>query len=272
MRALKIIAALIVCAYLCALGALYFAQRGLVFAADKTRVAPADAGFAEASVMPVTTADDERLVAWHVAPARGKKLALYFHGNAGSLADRAAFFRDLSADGTGILAIDYRGFGGSSGSPSEAGLYLDADAAYDKARSLGYSPREILVIGASLGTGVAVNLAARREIAGLVLDSPFTSALDVASARYWMFPAALLMKDVFHSDEVIKNVRAPLLMFHGTRDRTVPIRFGEALYALARRPKEFSRVDGAGHLVLRLPESLVKLREWVGALDQSAER
>ncbi len=272
MKVIRFIAAFAAGAYFCALATLYVAQRRLVFANDPRQTTPVDAGFPEASVTRISTADDESLVAWYAKPAPDKMLALYFHGNGGSLAQRGDVLRRIAADGTGVLAIDYRGYGGSTGSPGEEGLGLDADAAWDKARQLGYAPNEIVAIGASLGTGVAVGLAARHDVAGVVLDSPYSSTLDVAADRYWMFPVAWLMRDPFHSDRIIQNVRAPLLFMHGALDRTIPIRFGERLYSLATAPKEFLRVEDAGHLVLNRPEGIARTRDFIGRLGLLAGR
>ena len=155
MRLLKLSFTIVAGLYIAALLALYVGQRRLVYFNTfnpANAASPASAGFDEAAILRLTTADDERLVAWYVAPTRGKLLALYFHGNGGSLSSRVYALRALSADGMGVLAIDYRGFGGSTGSPSEAGLHLDGDAAYAKARELGYAPSEILLVGESLGT------------------------------------------------------------------------------------------------------------------------
>jgi fermentation-respiration switch protein FrsA (DUF1100 family) len=272
MRIARFIAAGVIALYLGALAVLYFAQTRLVYLADATQGDPVSAGFPEATVMRLPTEDGESIVAWHLAPERGKKLALYFHGNGGSLRQRGYALRELTSDGMGVLAIDYRGFGGSSGTPSEAGLHLDADAAYAKARELGFTPEEILLVGESLGTGVAVALASRREVSGVVLDSPYSSTVDVAADRYWMFPVSALMRDTFRSDAVIDKVRAPVLIMHGDKDRTVPFRFGEKLHTLAREPKDFLRVADSGHLVMTKPEGRAKLREWLGRLDLMAGR
>ena len=272
MRMVLKLIAIVPVLYLCVLTALYAFQRPMLYLNYSDTRGPVAAGFPEASVLHLATEDDERLVAWYVAPDRGRLLALYFHGNAGPLAIRGAVLSALTQNGMGVLAIDYRGFGGSTGSPSEEGLHHDAEAVYKKARDLGYAPNEILLVGESLGTGVAVNLASRHEVAGVVLDSSYSSTLDVASERYWMFPVSLLLKDRFRSDELIQHVQAPILMLHGDADRVIPIRFGEKLFSLAQRPKEFLRVAGAGHLVLTRPEGLAKLSEWMGRLGRGADK
>ncbi len=113
-------------------------------------------------------------------------------------------------------------------------------------------------MGESLGSGVAVPLAARHEVGAVVLDSPFSSIVDVAATHFWMFPVRLLMRDRFRSDLAIGAVHAPLLIIHGDRDEVTPIRFAEKLYALANEPKRFIRVEGAGHLALgfAIPDAL----------------
>ena len=170
---------------------------------------------------------------------------LYFHGNAGSLRNRADRFRALAGDGYGLVALSYRGYGGSTGSPSEAGLIADAQAAYAFAAARVPAQR-IVVFGESLGTGVAVALAATQRIGGLVLQAPFTSAVDVGARVYWFLPVRLLMKDPFRSDARIGKVTVPLLVLHGERDQVVPIALGERLFALANEPKRFVRFpDGA---------------------------
>jgi uncharacterized protein len=183
-------------------------------------------------------------------PAReGKPLVLYFQGNAEGLAARAERFTWLTADGTGLLALCYRGYGGSTGKPTEDGLIRDAVAAYDFAR-VRYPARRIVLFGESLGTAVAVALAAGHEIGALILDAPFSSAAEVGAAAYPFAPVRWAMKDKFRSDERIGRVAAQLLVLHGEQDRIVPIRFAERLYALAREPKRFVRFPQGGHVDL----------------------
>jgi hypothetical protein len=216
---------------------------------DATRVAPAQAGLPRAEEVALTSSDGEKLVAWYVAPRGGKPLVLYFQGNAEGLPARVNRFTWLTADGTGLLALCYRGYGGSTGTPTESGLICDAEAAYDFARA--HTPaKRIVLFGESLGTAVAVALAAGHEIGALILDAPFTSAADVGAAAYRFVPVRWSMKDTFHSDERIGRVSAPLLVLHGEQDRIVPIRFGEALFALAREPKRFVRFPQGGHVDL----------------------
>lgn len=224
-------------------------QRRLIYFPNPMRVPPAQAGLPQAAEIALTSSDGERLVAWFVPPRGDKPLVLYFQGNAEGLPARVGRFTWLTADGTGLLAPNYRGYGGSSGAPSEQGLIRDAEAAYDFARAR-YPAERIVLFGESLGTAVAVALAAGHEVAAVILDAPFTSAADVGAAAYPFVPVRWAMRDQFHSDQRIGRVSAPLLVLHGEADRIVPIHFGEKLFALAREPKRFVRFPQGGHVNL----------------------
>ena len=232
--------------YLGLVGIMFFAQRALMYFPDNFRTAPVDANFPQAQEVTLRSADGTELIAWQVPPKEGKPVVIYFHGNGGSLQHRVRRFLPLIADGTGLLALSYRGFGGSKGSPSEAGLIEDGQAAYDFARKQ-YPDAKLVLWGESLGTGVAVAIAAKNEVAALVLEAPYTSTADIAFATYPFIPVRLLMKDQFRSDERIGQVKAPLLILHGAQDRIIPVSYGERLYALANEPKHFVRFARGEH-------------------------
>lgn len=231
------------------LALMYVFQRTLMYFPDTTRTPPALAGLPQAEEVTLTSSDGETLVAWHVPPREGKPVVIYFQGNAGGLDLRADRFRWLTAEGVGLIALCYRGYGGSTGTPTERGLILDAAAAYDFARAR-YPAKRIVPWGESLGTAVVVALAAGHEIGGLILDAPFTSAADVGAAAYPFAPVRWLMKDPYRSDERIGRVSAPLLVLHGERDTVVPISYGERLFAMAREPKRMVRFPQGGHVNL----------------------
>ena len=230
----------------CVVVVAYAAQRSLQYHPDRTRVPPDAAGLFGAEEIELTTADGEKVIVWHVPPKGDRPVVLYFHGNGGSLAWRANRFRSFVADGTGLVALSYRGYGGSTGSPTEAGLIADAEAAYAFAAAR-YPVERIAVWGESLGTGVAVALAASHKIARLILETPFTSAADVGARIYWFLPVQFLMKDSFRSDARIGKVTVPVLILHGTADALIPFDHGEKLFALANEPKRFVRLEGGGH-------------------------
>jgi fermentation-respiration switch protein FrsA (DUF1100 family) len=247
MTALKWVLIVVSVGYGCGLLALFFAQRGLLFPVPTSaRTAPQAAGFPEAEEHILTTADGEKVIVWHVPARPDRPVVLYFHGNGDYLAGFFTRFRPLIADGTGIVALSYRGYAGSSGRPSEQGLLQDAAAAYAFTAAR-YSADKIVAWGFSLGTGVAVTLAAEQPIGKLILESPYTSIVDVAASAFWFAPVRLLMRDRFRSDQRIARVKVPLLVMHGALDPTIPVAFGERLFALANEPKRFVRLARGGH-------------------------
>jgi len=244
---------------------LYLMQRRLLFFPSAEHVSPQAAGFDSARERQLTTSDGETVIAWYVPPREGSLLVIFFHGNADTLAANVERHRNLVADGTGLIALSYRGYAGSSGRPSEAGLHRDADAAYAFAATQVPSDR-IVVWGHSLGSGVAVRLAARRAIAGLILEAPYTSAADIAAMRFWFVPVRLLMKDPFYSDRYIGDVTAPVLVLHGARDDVIPMAVGERLYDLVRAPKRFVRFPEGGHVGLDACGAFAAVREFLASL------
>jgi len=249
MAALKFILLCLLAGYGAVAMLAYFAQRALLYFPDRTRTTPAEAGLPEAQEVVIETADGEKVLVWHVPPAGEKPVVLYFHGNAGALANRIRRFRGLIAGGTGLVALSYRGYGGSSGSPSEAGLFAGAAAAYAFAAAR-YPADRIALFGESLGTGVAVWLAAEKPVGRVILQAPYTSIADVGAAAYPFLPVRLFLKDRFQSDARADRLTAPVLVIHGERDNVVPIEYGERLYALLRAPKKFVRFPQGGHVDL----------------------
>ena len=247
MTTLKWLLIVVSAGYVCGLLVLFFAQRAVLFPAPTSaRTVPQAAGFPEAEEHILTTADGEKVVLWHVPARPGRPVVLYFHGNGDYLAGFFGRFRALIADGTGIVAVSYRGYAGSSGRPSEPGLLQDAAAAYAFTAAR-YSADKIVAWGFSLGTGVAVALAAERPVGKLILEAPYTSVVDVAAAAFWFAPVRLLMQDQFRSDQRIARIRVPLLVMHGALDPAIPVAFGERLFALANEPKRFVRLARGGH-------------------------
>ena len=247
MTALKWLLIVVSVGYACGLAVLFFAQRAFLFPIPTaTRTTPQAAGFPEAEEHVLTAADGEKIIAWHVPAKPGRPVILYFHGNGDFLAGFFGRFHELVAGGTGVVAMSYRGYAGSSGLPSERGLLQDAAAAYAFTTAR-YSADRIVAWGFSLGTGVAVALAAEQPVGKLILEAPYTSTADLAASLFWFMPVRLVMRDQFRSDERIARVRVPLLIMHGTNDHAIPIVFGERLFALAHEPKQFVRFPWGGH-------------------------
>ena len=196
----------------------------------------------------LTTQDNVRLNAWYLPSSGSEKALLWFHGNAENIGyglGQAEFYSRL---GVNVLAVDYRGYGRSEGSPDEAGVYRDADAAYDYLIQMRHvQPNNIFIYGHSLGGAVAIDLASRRECGGLIVQSSFTSIRDVARRTFRIPLFEYIPGSRFDSLATIRRVRAPILVMHGTRDETVPFSMGQRLFAAAPQPKVFFPIDGAGH-------------------------
>jgi uncharacterized protein len=244
------IAAIISAAYLVVTAATYFLQRDLLFHPSTLHMTPRSLGLSNVAELELDTDDGERLVAWYAPAAEGQPTLFYLHGNAGSLAHRAGRVRLYRGYGYGLFMLAYRGFSGSTGAPSESTLVGDSLMAYDRLKGLGVPDDEIVIYGESLGTGVAVQVAANRRPSGLVLESPFSSVADVGSYLYPFLPVRWLLKDRFDSVEHIHHVKAPLLVLHGEDDRIVPARFGRKLFDAAPWPKTAYFFKGATHYTL----------------------
>ena len=242
--------------------ALALNQDRLVFQASRAHGTPKAAGLAEVEEIALATPDGERLVAWRKAAAAGRATVLYLHGNGGGLMHRARRIADWSADGTGVFALEWRGFGAATGAPSEAGLKIDAQAAYDLVtRSV--PPRDLFIFGESLGAGVAVWLASRNRAAGLMLDSSYASVEDLAADQYWFFPVRLVFANAFPARDWIGAVTAPIFAAHGRDDTLIPLAEAEALLAHAPKNTVTFVTAAGGHIALDQPEAMAQARAWM---------
>jgi hypothetical protein len=235
-------------AWLAAALFVYWQQRNLIYQRSTAQLDPATVGLTGVEVVTVPTPDGERLVAWWSPPRPAKPTVLYLHGNAGTVADRPERFAFYQANGLGVLFLDYRGYGGSTGLPSETGLITDAVAAYDWLLAKGVEPGEIGVVGESLGSAPAVALALVRPVAALALEAPFSSMVETAAFHYPWLPVPLLLHDRWESEKRIAGLTVPLLVIHGTEDRIVPYGLGVKLFEAAPGRKRLITVSGADHL------------------------
>lgn len=268
MRAFMSVAIALAAVYAALVGALYAGQRSLMYPRSTERATAAAAGLAGFADITIETADGERIVAWHKPAEPGRATLLYFHGNGGSLLGRSGRARLLSADGRGLLLVSYRGYSGSTGSPTEQGLRADARASHAWLAER-VPPRRIVLYGESLGSAVAVHLAAERPVGGVILDAPFTSIADVARLQYWYAPVDGLLWDQHRSIAVIGRIDAPLLVLHGDRDGVVPIGLGERLFAAAPEPKRFVRLAGVDHVGVLEHGGLEPIRAFLAEIERA---
>jgi fermentation-respiration switch protein FrsA (DUF1100 family) len=186
------------------------------------------------------TADDgTKLHAWWIPNETAKFTFLAFHGNAGNIADRATVYEFLRDMPVNVLALEYRGYGRSEGTPSERGVYRDADAAYlYLVNTKRKDPKTIISFGQSLGSAVAAHLAARHEVGGVVLEAPFPSASRVARKFYWFLPGVgLLMHSQFNTEKRLKEISAPVFIVHCNQDSVLPFQFGQEVYNAVDPPR-----------------------------------
>ena len=224
--------------------------RSFVFlAVHRISTTPEAAGLKDVAAVTIATEDGERLYGWWAPPRPGHGAIVLLVGKGVIVSDEAELFGDLTANGFGVLGIDYRGNGASTGSPSEAGLRADARAAFDFVRGTS-PPAKIAVLGESLGTGIAVGLAHDRPVAGVLLNSPYASVVRLFEMRGLPLPYRWLMADQLDSEALIGSIGVPVMILHGTADDAIPIAEARRLYAAAREPKTMIEVEGADHVAV----------------------
>ena len=194
-----------------------------------------------------TTADGLTLVAWHAPAPPNRPTVVMFHGNGGSLRGERYRLKHFKDAQMGALLVAYRGYSGNAGTPTEQGLYADARAALDWLMRSGVASESIVLYGISLGTGVATKMAAEREVGAVVLESPYTSTVDVAAFRFPIVPVNWLMEDRFESLTRFRMISEALLVMDGDADTIIPQRFGRQLFEAANWPKQAFWAHGVGH-------------------------
>lgn len=251
---------------------MFISQRQLMYFPEPERIAPKDEGLADIEERHLRAEDGADVIAWYGKAKPGQPTLLYFHGNAGSLASRSERIRKYTNRGRGIYMMSYRGYSGSTGTPSEVNNVADAKRAYNDLIGLGVRPQDVIVYGESLGSGVAVQVAAEKQISGLVLDAPYTSMVELAASRYRWLPVRPMLLDRYESDSFIGRVRCPLLIIHGEKDETIPVAMGRTLFAAANEPKQLITFPNAGHADHYLYGSYDAINTWIDQLRADLQR
>lgn len=253
------------------LGVFWLAQRGMMYFPSGEVGTPAAAGLTRAESVSFKTADGLTLGGWFVPSSQpGATTVIVFNGNAGNRAYRADIAIRLGGEGFAVLLFDYRGYGGNGGTPTEEGLALDARAARDYViarRDVDAS--RVVYFGESLGSGVAVRLAAEHPVRAVVLRSPFTSFVDVGRVHYAWLPVGLLLRDRYASIDRIGQIRSPLLVIAGSRDSIVPADQSRRLFEAASEPKRLVIVEGADHndeALIIGPQVVAAVRDFLAGL------
>ncbi len=230
--------------------ALFFYQPNLLYFPDiptrEIEATPGDIGLGF-EPLTLTTRDEEQLDAWFIPadPARG--VVLFCHGNAGNISHRLVSIQLFNKLGLSVLIFDYRGYGQSTGKPTEKGTYRDADAAWDYlVEQRGIPAEHIILFGRSLGASIAADLATRQSVAGLILESGFTSVPDAAAKLYPWLPVRWLSRYQYDARKKLANIHSPVLIAHSRDDEIISYSNGERLFEAANEPKQFLQLRG-GH-------------------------
>ncbi len=224
-------------------------QRALIYAPDRTDVGSVAERLPGGRDLTLRTEDGLELTAWLVPPSGADRdvAVLYLPGNGGNRLGRLDLAREIASRGFTVLLLEYRGYGGNPGRPSEEGLALDARAAAAALRAEGFEPARTLYVGESIGTGVTSRLVTTDPPAGVLLRSPFPSLVDVARAQLPFLPVGLVLRDRFPSAEHLAGSEVPVLVLHGTADDVVPSRLSAQLASQVGNLQGEVVVPGAGH-------------------------
>lgn len=247
--------------YIAVTGFLYSQQTQLIYPAPDM-ISPLPAGFEE---VVLTTSDGIELRSFYRPASAGQPTAVYFHGNGGTLYGSLVATEQIAAAGYGLLLVEYRGYGGNAGSPSEDGFYADGRAALAFLRERQIAESDTILMGNSIGTGTAVQLATEITPKALLLTAPFTSLPDVAADVLWWLPVRLLIRDQYDSHAKIGDVNAPILVLHGSADELIPHQQGQALAAETARA-DFQLFAGEGHNLIFTPAVQAAQVEWLAGL------
>lgn len=195
----------------------------------------------------IKTADNINIQSYFISDKSSDKLLVYFHGNAGNIGHRLQDLIKLGSFGINVLGVGYRGYGKSQGTPSEAGIYIDGKSALNYATDLlGFTMENIIIMGRSIGTTVAIHVSQDIRVGGLILVTPLTSGEDLAKASGFGI-ASFLARGTFNNLSKIKKVSCPTLVIHGSLDKVIPVEMGEAIFNSSKSEKQFITIDGANH-------------------------
>jgi uncharacterized protein len=242
-----LVPAILVGLYLGVAAFLYARQRSFLYHPNTARPDSTVVGLDALQEVHLPTSDGLALLAWYVPPTSNGPVLAYFHGNAGNLGSRSYRLKHYVAAGWGVLMVEYRGYGGNPGRPTESGFAADARAAMTFLDDCGVASERVALYGESIGTGVATRVASERPVAALVLESPYTSITDIARRRFFFLPVDWLLRDRFDSLSCIGRVQAPLLVLQGGLDTIVAPALGRELFQAASEPKELWVAPEAGH-------------------------
>lgn len=246
-KLLKRLLALGVFGYFAILGWIYLNQSSLLYFPNNEVSDVSTYNLNNTKEVFLVTDDGVKIQTWYHPATPGKPMMIWLHGNSYNLANKSNQLRQLLDMGYGFIAFSWRGFGKSEGAPTKEGLYKDARAAVNFLSQIGYQPEDAIIVGESLGSGIAVKMANEYKFKGVLLITPYTTIADRAQEIYWYLPVKSLVNDDFSCISGIDQIDTPLLIVHGTDDKVIPHQHSEALIAKAVEPKKLVIYEGKGH-------------------------
>jgi len=255
-------------------GWMYLQQPSMIFFPQKELDETPAAWGLEYEEISLLTADNVKLHGWYLPDPGSRKALLFFHGNAGNISHRGSSVEIFHRLGMNVLIFDYRGFGTSQGEPDESGLYEDARAAWRFLQEeKGFDSKDIILFGRSLGGAVASKLASEVHPAGLILESSFSSARDMADAIMPLISRVVFLRFNLNTLNIIDRIRCPLLVLHGPQDEVIPFRQGEKIFKAAREPKTFVTLQGGhnGGYLLSQPAYEQALEAFIRTISDSSD-
>lgn len=249
--------------YLLVLVLVYVGQRNMMYHPNKKQIHELSFyNIEDTEEIFLTTKDKVRLQAWFKKPKDGKDMVIFLHGNAGNLENRIDKLEQLAQMGYGFIIPAWRGFGKSGGTPTKEGLFMDAEAAIDYVKEQNYNLYNVIMVGESLGTGVATEMAIKYKFKGLFLITPYTSIANRAGEIYPFLPTKYLTKDNFQVEENIDIINQPLLIVHGAKDVVVPFQHSNKIFERAKQPKKIIIYPGVGHNDYDVREVFEEMRKF----------
>lgn len=246
-KLLKVLITIFLVCYIALVGWLYVNQRLLLYFPEKQIGDISEYNLSNSQEVFLTTTDTTRIQAWYHLPSNDKPMVIWFHGNSGNISTREEKFRELLDMGYGYIAPSWRGFGKSGNTPSMDGLYSDAYSTIEFLKNLGIKPENTILIGESLGSGIAMKVALENNFKGIFLIAPYTSIADRAQEIYWYLPVKYLVLDNFSTLDKVDKINTPLLIVHGSKDDVMPPSHSNYIFQKANEPKKLILYEGKGH-------------------------
>ncbi|AIF81035.1 hypothetical protein I862_02360 [endosymbiont of Acanthamoeba sp. UWC8] len=257
--------------YLGVMGYIYLNQRTLLYHPEQEMIGLESYNMPGTEEIFLTTKDGVKIQAWYKKPDTGKEMVIFYHGNSGHIPQRIDKLKELNAMGYGFIIPAWRGFGKSEGFPTEKGILNDAEATIEFIKKEGYDLKKVIVIGESLGTGVATQMAAKHEFKGLLLITPYTTIQDRASEIYFYIPVKYLLKDNFDTINNISKVKVPVIIIHGDNDEIIPHTHSLKIIEKVNEPKKLIIYPGINHTNYDSKTVFTEMRNFFKSLEKDTE-